>query len=329
MVKIDSFTLLEDAIKSQINDNQRLPFSFWQHFPKIDRDPIKNAKAHINFQKKYNCDFIKYSAQGRFPVVDFGCKVGPETDPITGSTRCQVHAVNSLENWENIDEVDVLDGEFGKCLKTLKILSQEFQQDTPIFLTIFLPLMVADKLSNNFQQQLLEDNQLVQDALSVVTNVVNEFVKAGLDEGADGLFLATQQASSDFWSKDDFNLFKKFDEKIIRNFQNKKIFKILHLHGNNIFFDWADQQPISFINWHSTETEPAMKDAISNHALMNGLDNKIFVEYNSSQIVSYLDEFIINLKKNRKKSIISPGCVIPLNFREENLRTLSNYFVKE
>ncbi|OLS19610.1 MAG: hypothetical protein HeimC3_44450 [Candidatus Heimdallarchaeota archaeon LC_3] len=325
---MDSFSLIESVIKGKLDTESRLPFSFWRHFPQIDRDPIKNAKAHIDFQKKYKCDFIKYSAHGRFPVVDFGCKVGDETDSITGSTRCQQHAVNSLEDWENIDEVDVLDGEYGRCLKTTKILGQKFHQDVPIFLTIFLPLMVADKLSNNFKQQLLEDKQLVQDKLSVITKVVNEFCKAGLDEGADGLFLATQQASNDFWTKEDFGLFKKFDEKILKNFENKNIFKILHLHGNGVFFDWAVQQPVSFINWHSTETEPKMKDALSNRAHMNGLDKKIFVDYNSAQIVSYLDEFINNLEENRKKSLISPGCVIPLNYKEENLQFLSNYFVK-
>ena len=48
-----------------------------------------------------------------------------------------VFTINVFPNdIKNIDEVDVLDGEYGRCLKTTKILGQKFHQDVPIFLTL-------------------------------------------------------------------------------------------------------------------------------------------------------------------------------------------------
>jgi uroporphyrinogen decarboxylase len=325
---MDSFTLLELAAKGQIDEEQRLPFSFWKHFPKIDRKPNENAKAHIKFQRMYQCDLIKVSPHGRFPVVDFGCVIGPETDPVTGSTRCSRHAVNSLDDWEKIVEIDPLEGELGNCLQLVKLISKEFHQEKPVIMTVFLPLMTTDKLSNDLNQYLIDDEQLVIEKLHIITKTIKEYCKAALDEGADGLFFATQQASADFWLREDLEKFKYFDEKILNEFKHKSKFNILHVHGNNIFFDWASDQPTSFINWHSTETLPTMKEAVTPQAIMNGLDNNVFVKFSTYQIKAYLSEYIGSLLENRKKSVISPGCVLDLNNNPENLQAISNYFLK-
>lgn len=324
---LDSFELINKATQGLLNQDLQQPFTLWKHHPVIDRDPIKNAQAHLEFQKLYNCDLLKISPHGRYCCVDWGCQIAKETDPITGSTKCAKHTVNTIEDWERIIELDPLDGEFGKCLKTVKLISKETHQKIPTVMTIFLPLMTADKLTDNLLEHLDIDKQIVYERLQVITQTMINFANAALDEGADGLFFATQQATNEFWPQKEFLKHCFFDEKVLNYFTTKTNIRILHLHGKkDIFFDWAQKQSVNMINWHANETKPSLKEANFKGALLGGLDTKYFEEIKPEDMRQSLRQLLLDAADNRRRLIVSPGCVIDLNYRQENLTAIKNFF---
>jgi len=50
----------------------RIPISFWRHFPIDDQTPEGLAKALIDFQKRYDFDFVKVTPSSSFCLYDWG-----------------------------------------------------------------------------------------------------------------------------------------------------------------------------------------------------------------------------------------------------------------
>jgi len=98
---MDNLEILLDTFKGQ-NSDQTL-YSLWKHFPYDDRDPEKLAQTHVRFYNRHGFDLMKISPHGRYPVVDFGCKVDEEYDPITGSTRCKECTMKTPQDWEILE----------------------------------------------------------------------------------------------------------------------------------------------------------------------------------------------------------------------------------
>ena len=240
---------------------------------------------------------------------------------------CAKHTVNAIEDWERIIELDPLDGEFGKCLKTVKLISKETHQKVPTVMTVFLPLMVADKLTGNFLEHLENNKQIVYERLDVITKTMIDFASAALDEGADGLFFATQQATKDFWSEEEFLKHSFFDERVLNYFTTKTHIKILHLHGiKDVFFDWAQKQSVTIINWHANETKPFLHEVNFKGALLGGLEKRYFTEVKPEDMNQNLQQLLHDTGDNRKHLIVGPGCVINQNYKPENLMAIKEFF---
>lgn len=45
----------------------RPPISLWKNYPSVDQDPLALARAHVEFQEKYDLDFIKLTP---FEVIE-------------------------------------------------------------------------------------------------------------------------------------------------------------------------------------------------------------------------------------------------------------------
>ncbi|MGF6906091.1 hypothetical protein [Fusobacterium sp. PH5-44] len=67
----------KERIKAAIEGSSvdKIPYSFWSHFPKEDLDPVKLAKKTYDFYKEYDIDFVKTMNNGMYSVEDFGCVV--------------------------------------------------------------------------------------------------------------------------------------------------------------------------------------------------------------------------------------------------------------
>ena len=56
-------------------ETDRLPFSLWRHFPNLDHHPRKLAELSLEYQRKYDLDFIKFTPYGMLATIDWGVKL--------------------------------------------------------------------------------------------------------------------------------------------------------------------------------------------------------------------------------------------------------------
>ncbi len=60
----------------------RIPLSFWQHFPEHDAHPRTLSEATVAYQQRYDLDFVKLMPTGMYSVVDYGVRTRPSGDAI-------------------------------------------------------------------------------------------------------------------------------------------------------------------------------------------------------------------------------------------------------
>ena len=306
--------------------------SIWRHYPEHDLIIDDLVNRTIQDHQQYPSDIVKLSPNGRYCAVDFGCKIiKGSTDPkASGSTSCRDCIVKIQTDWSKITEIDPLDGHYGQQIEFVKRVSQEIT-DVPIMMTIFAPTMVARKLSNNLLLNHFREAQnehLIQ-ALKTIEKVTIEYGKACLDAGANGVFIAVQEADKkNVTSSKEVESILKYNENFVRTMNARAEFTVKHIHGDSVYFNEAlENNKTTAINWHDQTSELSIQEARTKFTggLFAGLDP--LQVYNGYPVTFY--QKLLKLK-DEIPLIISPGCVLLQGTPESNIKQIFiNYRIND
>ena len=303
-----------DRISGLVAGNliEPIPIALWRHFPLDDQIPERLAKATINFQNTFDFDIIKVSPSSSFCIRDWGIE-----DVWIGNTEGTRDYLNclSIDQLLNISSLDPRSGSLGNQLKALQIIIDHYKNQTPILQTIFSPLSQLKNLigKNNLLSAIRKNPMVVANALKVITETTDLFMQACQKIGADGFFFAVQHASSDIMSVVEFIEFGKyFDEALFSRIEKSKI-NILHVHGENIYFDTLLDYPCQILNWHDRDTSPSLEEAagLSGKVFCGGLSRiRSMVRGSETEINYEIDD--AKKQTKRQQLIIGTGCVLPI-----------------
>ena len=304
--------------------------SLWQHYPDVDMDPIKLAERTIAVQRKFPSDIIKLSPQGRFPVVDFGCKIQAGTDLHggSGSASCLSCIIKSPEDWSQIEYVDPADGELGRQLQFISRVAKELP-DTPKMMTIFAPTMVARKLSRNeFANHLFDSDEgkTIEEAIKTISRVVTDFGKACLEAGAEGLFIAVQEADINTRpSSKEIRQVIGLNTSTCQELNKRAEFSVLHLHGEEVLFEDALQLlPATAVNWHDSVGKPSLKEAPKSFS--GGLFGGLSPDHLLEKKVSLEQQIEL---RNEVPLILAPECVLWQGTTDKTIEKIFQNYRKE
>ncbi len=311
-----------------------IPYAMWRHFPVDDLYADKLAKKQLDYLEKFDSIVMKVSPNGRYCVVDWGCEIAFDENKMSGSAYCTNYRIKTIDDWSTLEELDVNQGMFGEQLKALKLINEGMDAPTPFVETVFNPLMVAAKMVETrelFVQSLRENPKIFHDGMKTITKVMTEFSKASIENGASGLFLATQEATIDLLTEKEYKEFgMNYDLELLNAIESKAEFNIVHIHGENIMFDLiANNYKVQALNWHDQLTTPTIGEAAKKFKgiLMGGIEEKEFLlRATNDELKATLQEVID--ATNGQRLIISPGCVIPINVPDEKVQVIIDYLTK-
>lgn len=323
-----------ERIQAALNleEVDRVPINLWMHHSDVDNSPLDLAETQINMAKKYDFDFIKLMPFGLYSVEDWGARV-QYFSKTNHPPKVKHPGINTVEDWGRLEVLPAIYGTYGKQLQLAQYVSRKVGGEIPFIQTIFSPLTTAKKLAGDrLLLDMITAPELVKKGLEVITETTINFVKANIEAGVDGFFFATQLASKDILSEEEYEIFGEFyDLKVINSFNSQTDFNVVHMHGDNIMFDLVKDYPIKCLNWHDRWTSPSLAEArqVTNKCLMGGVREKPF--YNSEKVL--LDSPLLNgtakeVENHVKESvdavagkglIISPGCVIDQATPEMNI----------
>lgn len=301
----------------------RIPISFWRHFPDVDLDPTALADALLAFHRRYDLDFIKVMPNGVYCVEDWGCEIAYHGGS-GGARTCVRHAVRRIEDWTSLDPRDPSAPALARELRCLKAVCAKKRDEAPALQTIFSPFTVARKVAGPdlTRETMHRDPSRLHAAMEVISATVEAYVGACLEAGADGVFFATQAATPEVLTLEEHRKFvEPYDQRVLAAARARGAMVLLHLHGDRPYLaSLAAAYPVQALNWHDRRTSPSLAEALGqvSQALVGGLDERGSMITDSPEAVRAQVRDAVSQCRGRRL-IVAPGCVVDLRVPEANL----------
>jgi uroporphyrinogen decarboxylase len=249
--------LVEDAFAGR--PVARPLISLWRHWPEHDQDPAALGAAHLEFQRRFDFDFVKFTPSGTDCVEDWGVQTTFSGDP-HGTREVRWRGVNAPEDWARVTPLDLAGSKLGRQLGAIRAIRQALGPTVPIFQTVFGPLTVARKLAGDrVATDLREHPGQVRAALDVIAADMVRFVNLSFEAGADGLFVATQTATLDLLTEAEHRDWgAAYDRRLLDTVRSRTALLVLHAHGSNLMFDQLLAYDVPALNWHDRAVGPSL-----------------------------------------------------------------------
>jgi uroporphyrinogen decarboxylase len=319
-MKMNKRERLEATFAGQEVD--RPAVALWRHWPGDDQRPADQARAHLEFQRQYDFDFIKVTPSSGYTVEDWGV-----SERYLGNTEgtCEHGklAIREAQDWLDLPLLDPRQGSLGRQLQCLEMIAGEAGVQVPFIQTIFNPLSVAKYLAGEdvLRVHLRRYPQALHKALETITTSIVLFVQEVMRLGAAGIFFAVQHAQYSALSDAEYRAFgQPYDLQVLEAARGAW-FNMLHLHGSEVMFGLLSDYPVQAINWHDRETPPNLAQALTQtkRALCGGLRQWETMVRGTPQEVSEEALDAIRITSGRRL-ILGTGCVTPIVAPTSNIR---------
>lgn len=311
---------LEACLEGKTPD--RVPVSLWRHFPVDDQQPDQLARSTLEFQQRYDFDFVKVTPASSFCVKDWGA--GDEWNGATEGTRDYVKfPIQQPEDWLTLKALDPRKGWLGRQLECLKMIKDGLPDEVPIIQTVFSPLSQAKNLASRSKLLiwLRKNPQELQVGLHIITETTLRFIEEIKKIGIDGIFYAVQHAQYGLLSEAEYLQFgKPFDLQILE--QTKSFWlNMLHIHGEDIMFHLFQDYPVQIVNWHDRETYPNLEEAqqLFNGVVCGGLSREKKMVFGKPEDILKEAREAVAITGG-KRFILGTGCVVPIIAPLGNIR---------
>jgi uroporphyrinogen decarboxylase len=313
----------------QGNKVDRVPASMWGHDFEREWDPNLLAEAMVENFTRYDWDFMKVNPRASYHVEGWGVKVVPSGEkykaPIFESSP-----IKSSSDWKRIRPLEPDQGILDEQLRALQMINHSIGYDAYFVQTIFCPLGVAKYLAGNKSEPVLqtihEDRAAMHAALRVITETFVNFAIASLEQGASGIFYATNGwASESMLTADQYREFgEQYDLEFLDAIKSRSKFNILHNCGTHIYFDQLATYPVQALSWAATlEGNPDLHEGKlrSGKAVMGGISEKTILK--SGNVEQVLEEVARALEMtDGEHFLLAPGCSIPPETPAANLQAI-------
>ncbi len=307
----------------------RIPASMWGHDYVREWGVQSHAESMLENFTRYDWDYMKVNPRASYHVEDWGVKVRPSGDPYKGPIF-EDSPIKSASDWKRLRPLEPDQGVLGDMLRALQLINHAIGFEAYFVQTIFCPLGVAKYLAGNKAEPVLhtirEDRNAMHAALRTITETFTAYAIACLEEGASGIFYATNGwASESMLTPDQYSEFgEQYDLEFLDSIKSRGKFNILHNCGSHIYFDQLSSYPVQAINWDAwAEGNPDLGEGKkrSGKAVMGGIQQKTTLKNGTPQEVQEEVERAIELTGGRH-FLLAPGCSIPPETPARNLEAI-------
>jgi uroporphyrinogen decarboxylase len=302
-------------------ETDRTPVSFWHHFPGQDRTIDGLVNATLDLQRQYDLDLVKLMPTGMYCVVDYGATIALREDEM-GTTRLETSPIASPQDWGRLPPASPHQGELGAQAEVVRRVRAALGPNVPVIQTIFSPLTIAHKLAGDTLLKHLDGAEgSVREALERFAEDSIAFGRACFAAGANGVFFATRHASADAGLPE--GVFQRlgvpYDLRVLEALAEDEDnwCTVLHLHGDEPFFDVADLYPVDAVSWHDRETGPPIREAAGRTARMMvaGINRMGAITRGDAEaaVVEIQDAI---WQAEGRRLLVAPGCVLPGPWQE-------------
>jgi uroporphyrinogen decarboxylase len=302
----------------------RAPVGFWRHWPGDDQREDSLVEVTLDYQHRYDLDFIKLPVSSTYTVDDWGV-THEYRGTIMGDRTYLDRAVKKVEDWDRIQLLDVKRGTYGWHLAALRRIIQRKEKDTPLIVTMFNPLSVLLYLAGDETGlvHLRRYPERVVPALQAVIDTSVNFAREAVNAGADGIFLSAKHASYEMMTDEEYARFGRPGDLAVLKAASAGWFNILHLHGQHPMLPRLADYPVQALNWHDRTAIPSLSQAAKMFpgALMGGVEQYQVLHFKTAEEVAAQVQDAIR-QMNGRRLIVTPGCTYPVSVPHANLMAM-------
>ncbi|MEI6778522.1 MAG: uroporphyrinogen decarboxylase family protein [Chloroflexales bacterium] len=300
----------------------RIPVALWRHWPVEDHSAEDLARATLDFQRRFDFDFIKLTPSQVFVAEDAGLtgvyEGNPEGDLVKGP-----RPISSLEQWEAMSPLSIHAGALARQLRCVNLVVAG-AADTPVLQTIFNPLTVAACLAGD-QATIWRRRypDAFQRGFDTIIETWRGFVAAVIAAGAAGIFFSTADASYRSMSEEEYLRWGRPSDLALLDAAGSGWFNMLHVHGDDLMFKLVADYPVQVVNWDDQRAGPSLREGQS---LVRGAVAGGIAQW-GALLSGSADDVRAQVADGIAQTggigyIVAAGCVTPIPAPERNIRAV-------
>ncbi len=293
---------LQAVLNGKIPD--RVPAGFWFHFPDAQAHGKESVKAHLNYYREADLDFLKIMNEHPY--------------------RVNVQIKNPSD-WRSLKPAPLSSDFFQQQLDEIKMITDALNGECLTTATLFNPFSSGNHAADHLvTEHLKADPESVSIGLKTIAESLAEFAVACLDAGADGIYFSAQGGEADRFEESLFlKYIKPHDLTVLNAVKDKGDFNILHICRDNIRMHLYANYPGDVVNWAATAPHNIPITAgknLFNRTILGGLDNRgVIVDGTQAEITAAVHKIITDF--GPKDLIIGADCTLPTDIAIEHIRT--------
>ena len=304
----------------------RVPLSFWLHNFARENSPQALTEETLRLYRTFDWDFLTPQSRYQCFAEMWGLEYqqAPDRAEWPVITKLPVRKAGDLAT---LPPADPSIGALGEQLDAMSAIKSVVGPDVPIVATVFAPLMVAQFMIPGGIDAVLalarDDPARLERGLDTIAATLETFTKRLVEHGVDGIFYATNVATKNLLTAQEFRRFQRpYDQRIL-NAASSLPFNIVHMCGGGILFEEFSDYPVSVFSWATTADNPSLTEVErrTGRAVLGGLPAKPQIKTMSPAAVVAHARASLAATRGRHH-LLGPDCSINPDTPEELLHAV-------
>ena len=298
------------------------PVLFWKHHPVADQDGAALCRAALDFQAAFDCDLIKISPAATYQLPDYGLRDRWNSDPI-GRREVTQTVIRRAEDWARLPRLNPGGGfvaRFGECVRMVRAAAPA---DVPVIITVFDPMFQAVTLAGEpvIQEHLRTAPDAVAEGLRRIAENTVALIRQLIVQGANGIFLAVQHAIRAVFPETVFERHAMPGVLACLDAMGRSPLNMVHVHGAGIHDRLFARLTGTTIHYDmSADNPPPQRFLDAGCAVATGPSPSLLA---SGAPDGQVTAACADLLASGTRTILSPGCSVPLAVPADRLRLIS------
>lgn len=311
--------------------DRRFLTSAWQHFIGEEYDPIRFARATVEFNRSWNWDWVKINPRAVYYSEAWGT-VYDHDDYVDVIPRLVAPTISRIADLERIHRLNpITNPVLAEHLTSSRLIRQQLP-DRALFQTVFSPLSVLFQLAglplypgatvagattSLTHDELLNRNpQATRKALTAIAESFADYVKqlvAPIGDGGiglDGIFFAvTGTASSGLVDKQTFDEFSRpYDRQVLEAVGDGLVF--FHTCGPHSHPEWFADYDIDALHWDQFLPGNPPLDTDFGVTVVGGANKDLFgMNADHETLAAQIDATLTAAPQ--RPFLLAPSCTVP------------------
>ncbi|HEX5415525.1 MAG TPA: uroporphyrinogen decarboxylase family protein, partial [Chloroflexota bacterium] len=239
----------------------RAPISFWVHNFARENSAEDLAEETARFVATYDWDYVKVQSRASYFAEGWGNRYAYSDQPTVGP-RLLAHGCQSVADLARLEPLSLDAPVLAEQQQALRLVRARLGPEIPIIWTVFCPLTIAAALlpggNEAIKAAIRSGDPALETGLRAIADTYAALGRRYLELGADGIFYASKWVGPRLLSRAEHARYARpFDLRILRQVADAP-FNVLHLCGEEIYFDDFRDYPGAAVNWAVEDQNPSL-----------------------------------------------------------------------